>query len=144
MIDSSVLDAMPAASYLVNIGRGKIVDTNALVHALNTGSISGAALDVVDPEPLPADHPLWEAPGAMLTPHNAGDLPGAPSVARRRIRRQRGAISTRRSLDESHRQERGLLMSLMDTPLTLPSGEVVSLAAIVTEPTLVVLTRYYG
>lgn len=75
MIDSSVLDAMPSASYLVNIGRGKIVDTNALVHALNTGSISGAALDVVDPEPLPADHPLWEAPGAMLTPHNAGDFP---------------------------------------------------------------------
>lgn len=75
MIDGSVLDAMPATSYLVNIGRGKIVDTNALVHALNTGSISGAALDVVDPEPLPENHPLWEAPGVVLTPHNAGDYP---------------------------------------------------------------------
>ena len=73
LIGASVFDAMPVSSYLVNIGRGKIVDTDALVEALTTGSIAGAAIDVVDPEPLPADHPLWDAPGIVLSPHNAGD-----------------------------------------------------------------------
>lgn len=75
LVDEAFLDAMPSSAYLINIGRGKIVDTSALVNALHAGSIAGAAIDVVDPEPLPADHPIWDAPGLMLTPHHAGDYP---------------------------------------------------------------------
>ena len=53
----------------MNTARGPIVDTDALVRALNEGTIGGAALDVTDPEPLPADHPLLEAPNLIVVPH---------------------------------------------------------------------------
>ncbi|ODA83300.1 hypothetical protein RJ55_01813 [Drechmeria coniospora] len=56
-------------TFLCNISRGPIVDTGALVDALNAGTISGAALDVTDPEPLPKPHPLWQAPNVFITPH---------------------------------------------------------------------------
>ncbi|KYK57859.1 hypothetical protein DCS_04872 [Drechmeria coniospora] len=56
-------------TFLCNISRGPIVDTGALVDALNAGTISGAALDVTDPEPLPKPHPLWKAPNVFITPH---------------------------------------------------------------------------
>jgi phosphoglycerate dehydrogenase-like enzyme len=55
-----------------NIGRGTTVDQDALVSALDTGHLAGAYLDVTDPEPLPADHPLWSAPNCYITPHTAG------------------------------------------------------------------------
>jgi phosphoglycerate dehydrogenase-like enzyme len=57
---------------LVNVSRGGIVDTGALVEALRGGAIAGAGLDVTDPEPLPAGHPLWSAPNLMISPHVAG------------------------------------------------------------------------
>lgn len=57
---------------LVNISRGGIVDTQALVEALQSGAIAGAGLDVTDPEPLPAGHPLWAAPSLLISPHVAG------------------------------------------------------------------------
>lgn len=57
------------ACYLVNIARGKILDTPALVAALNDGTLAGAALDVTDPEPLPKDDPLWDAKNCVVTPH---------------------------------------------------------------------------
>ena len=57
---------------VLNVGRGTAVDTDALSDALYAGKIAGAALDVTDPEPLPADHPLWNAPGALITPHVSG------------------------------------------------------------------------
>ena len=57
---------------LINVGRGTTVDSDALVEALRSGKIFGAGLDVTDPEPLPADHPLWGEPGAIITPHNSG------------------------------------------------------------------------
>lgn len=57
---------------VLNVGRGTAVDTDALSDALYAGRIAGAALDVTDPEPLPADHPLWDAPGAVITPHISG------------------------------------------------------------------------
>lgn len=57
---------------VLNVGRGTAVDTDALSDALYAGRIAGAALDVTDPEPLPADHPLWDAPGAVITPHVSG------------------------------------------------------------------------
>lgn len=57
---------------VINVGRGSAIDTDALSDALYEGRIAGAALDVTDPEPLPADHPLWDAPGAFITPHTSG------------------------------------------------------------------------
>ncbi|NML46182.1 D-2-hydroxyacid dehydrogenase [Ramlibacter sp. G-1-2-2] len=57
---------------VVNVGRGATVDTDALVGALHSGHIAGAGLDVTDPEPLPDGHPLWTAPGALITPHIGG------------------------------------------------------------------------
>lgn len=56
-------------AFVVNIARGPIVDQDALIEALEDGVIRGAALDVTDPEPLPADHPLWDAKNCAITPH---------------------------------------------------------------------------
>jgi phosphoglycerate dehydrogenase-like enzyme len=58
-------------AWLVNVARGSLVDTDALVAALAAGEIAGAALDVTDPEPLPDGHPLWTEPRALITPHLA-------------------------------------------------------------------------
>lgn len=57
---------------VLNVGRGTAIDTDALSDALYAGKIAGAALDVTDPEPLPADHPIWDAPNAIITPHISG------------------------------------------------------------------------
>lgn len=57
---------------VLNVGRGSAIDTDALCDALYAGRIAGAALDVTDPEPLPASHPLWDAPNAVITPHISG------------------------------------------------------------------------
>lgn len=69
LIGADELDAMKDSAWLVNVARGGLVDTDALVAALQDGRIGGAALDVTDPEPLPDDHPLWEL--AVVTPHVA-------------------------------------------------------------------------
>ena len=74
------LEAMREGALYVNGGRGATTDTAALVEALRSGRIR-AVLDVVDPEPLPGDHPLWTAPGVMISPHSAGDTPGADRAA---------------------------------------------------------------
>jgi phosphoglycerate dehydrogenase-like enzyme len=71
IIDASALDAMASHAVLVNLGRGGHVDTDALVQALEQGSIGGAGLDVTDPEPLPAGHPLWSLANCIITPHIA-------------------------------------------------------------------------
>jgi glyoxylate reductase len=60
---------MQPTAYLVNTARGGIVDQDALAAALHAGTIAGAALDVTDPEPLPPDHPLLEAPNLIVLPH---------------------------------------------------------------------------
>ena len=65
---------MRRGTLLVNAARGGVIDTDALVQALETRHIR-AALDVTDPEPLPSNHPLWRAPGLLLTPHIAGSTP---------------------------------------------------------------------
>lgn len=72
LIDAQFLPAMKNGSLLVNVGRGPIVDTEALLVELQSDRLH-AALDVTDPEPLPADHPLWSAPNCIITPHMAGD-----------------------------------------------------------------------
>lgn len=69
LIDAAALARMKPTAILVNTARGPIVDTDALVAALHAGTIAGAALDVTDPEPLPADHPLLSAPNALVVPH---------------------------------------------------------------------------
>lgn len=64
-------DRMKRSAYIVNVARGGLVDTHALVAALDAGTIAGAGLDVTDPEPLPDGHPLWSSPNAIITPHSA-------------------------------------------------------------------------
>jgi phosphoglycerate dehydrogenase-like enzyme len=71
MIGARELALLPDGALLVNVARGKLVDTDALVAALATGRIR-AALDVTEPEPLPPDHPLWRQPGALISPHVGG------------------------------------------------------------------------
>ncbi|MCU1354449.1 MAG: hydroxyacid dehydrogenase [Acidimicrobiales bacterium] len=71
VIGAAELALMDSNAWLVNVARGVHVDTDALVAALDAGAIGGAALDVTDPEPLPADHPLWHNPRCVITPHTA-------------------------------------------------------------------------
>jgi len=71
LIGTAELAAMERDAWLVNVARGALVDTGALLHALRSGQIGGAALDVTDPEPLPAGHPLWDLPNCLITPHTA-------------------------------------------------------------------------
>jgi phosphoglycerate dehydrogenase-like enzyme len=75
LVDADALRSMRPDAVLVNIARGKVVDTDALVSALRNNRIRGAALDVTDPEPLPEDHPLWGLGSVTITPHNAGHTP---------------------------------------------------------------------
>ncbi|MFC6863969.1 D-2-hydroxyacid dehydrogenase [Halomicroarcula sp. GCM10025817] len=75
LVDEEAFKTLPPHAYLVNVGRGPIVDTDALVSAIRSNSIAGAGLDVTDPEPLPADHPLWSFENVTITPHNAGHSP---------------------------------------------------------------------
>jgi phosphoglycerate dehydrogenase-like enzyme len=75
MVDAGFLGSMRDGALLVNAARGPVVDTAALTTELATGRI-GAALDVTDPEPLPAGHPLWAMPNVLLTPHTAGSVAG--------------------------------------------------------------------
>jgi glyoxylate reductase len=69
LIGDGALERMKPSAYLVNTARGPIVDTDALARALHAGHIAGAALDVTDPEPLPGDHPLLDAPNLLVLPH---------------------------------------------------------------------------
>lgn len=78
VLDAHKLQLLPKRAYLVNVGRGTTVDESALVDALNSGSIAGAALDVTAVEPLPADSPLWDAKNIVITPHAAGGRPVNP------------------------------------------------------------------
>ena len=80
MVDKAALEAMPDTAFLVNVARGMLVNTDDLVDALRNNTIAGAALDVTDPEPLPAGHPLWDLPNALITPHVAN--PNVENVRR--------------------------------------------------------------
>lgn len=81
LIGRTVLDALPDHALVINVARGAVVDKTALLAALLEGRIGGAALDVTDPEPLPADDPLWRAPNLIITPHVAGN--GSAAVDQR-------------------------------------------------------------
>ena len=67
--------ALPDHAIFLNVGRGATVDQVALREVLEAGSLGSAAIDVTDPEPLPADSPLWDAPRLLITPHGAGGRP---------------------------------------------------------------------
>ncbi|WP_227356670.1 D-2-hydroxyacid dehydrogenase [Haladaptatus salinisoli] len=75
LVGESEFATMPTDAVLVNTARGPIVDTDALVSALRSNKIRGAALDVTDPEPLPEDHPLWNLENCLITPHTGGHTP---------------------------------------------------------------------
>jgi phosphoglycerate dehydrogenase-like enzyme len=76
ILDAAHLARLQRHAHVVNIGRGTLVDTDALLTALEGGRLGGAALDVVDPEPLPAGHPLWDRDDVVITPH-VGTAPDA-------------------------------------------------------------------
>ncbi len=87
LVDATFLAGMPDGAVLVNVARGRIVDTTALVAELQAERLR-AFLDVTEPEPLPADHPLWTAPGVLITPHVGGGTPGWADRAYRLVRDQ--------------------------------------------------------
>ena len=76
MLDARRLSLLPDGALVVNAGRGRTIETEALVGELQAGRLR-AALDVTDPEPLPPDHPLWDLPNVLISPHMAGDSPGS-------------------------------------------------------------------
>lgn len=75
ILDARLLSLLPPTARFVNVGRGATVDEAALVDALRSGRLAGAALDVMETEPLPEDSPLWDVPNLILTPHVAGGRP---------------------------------------------------------------------
>ncbi len=80
MVDADFLAAMPDDALLINVARGKIVDTDALLAELTSGRLR-AGLDVMEPEPLPEGHPLWSAPNVIITPHAAGHIKASSARA---------------------------------------------------------------
>jgi phosphoglycerate dehydrogenase-like enzyme len=84
LVGAAQLAAMRDGAWLVNVARGSLVDTDALVRALAEGRLGGAALDVTDPEPLPDGHPLWDEPRALISPHAANP----PSAQDRHLARR--------------------------------------------------------
>ena len=91
LIDAAALAAMPAGAWIINVARGPLVDSEALVETLSEGGIGGAALDVTDPEPLPDGHPLWSFDNVVVTPHVANTwdmaLPELAALVGRNVRR---------------------------------------------------------
>lgn len=85
LVGRAELAAMRPHAWLVNVARGALVDTDALVEALTAGRIGGAALDVTDPEPLPPGHPLWSSERCLITPHVANTPEMAVPVLSRRV-----------------------------------------------------------
>ncbi len=98
LFNAQRLSLMKDGSLLVNVARGPIVDTDALVKELNSGRIT-AALDVTDPEPLPSDHPLWKAKGVLISPHVGGNTSAFEKRARRLIESQLQLLAEGKSLN---------------------------------------------
>ena len=80
LLNSRRLALLKPSAVLINVGRGDLIDTDALTAALSEGKLYGAALDVTDPEPLPPEHPLWDLPNAVITPHITGGTFGHSTI----------------------------------------------------------------
>jgi phosphoglycerate dehydrogenase-like enzyme len=91
LVDRKFLAAMPDGALLVNVARGQVADTEALLAETSSGRLR-AALDVTDPEPLPADHPLWTTPGVLITPHVGGASSAMFPRMVRLVRKQIGLL----------------------------------------------------
>lgn len=91
LVDARFLAAMPDGALLVNVARGPVADTEALLRETSSGRLR-AALDVTDPEPLPRDHPLWTVPGVLITPHVGGASSAMLPRVARLIRKQIGLL----------------------------------------------------
>jgi len=98
LFNAKRLGIMKNGSLLVNVARGPIVETDALVKELNSGRIT-AALDVTDPEPLPSDHPLWQAKGVLISPHVGGNTSAFEKRAKKLIESQLQLLSEGKSLN---------------------------------------------
>jgi phosphoglycerate dehydrogenase-like enzyme len=98
LFDAKRLSIMKDGALLVNVARGPIIETDALVKGLNSGRIT-AALDVTDPEPLPKDHPLWRAKGVLISPHVGGNTTAFESRARRLIESQLNLLAEGKPLN---------------------------------------------
>jgi phosphoglycerate dehydrogenase-like enzyme len=93
LVDGRFLAAMADGALLVNVARGPVADTEALLRETSTGRLR-AALDVTDPEPLPQDHPLWTVPGVLITPHVGGATSAMLPRVARLIRKQIGLLQS--------------------------------------------------
>jgi phosphoglycerate dehydrogenase-like enzyme len=98
LVDASLLARLPDGALVVNVARGPVVDTDALVAECGSGRLR-AALDVTDPEPLPQDHPLWTTAGVLITPHVGGATTAMAPRAVALLRRQIEALRDGRPLD---------------------------------------------
>jgi phosphoglycerate dehydrogenase-like enzyme len=92
LIGQDVLGALPDGALVVNVGRGSVVDTDALTKEVLSGRLQ-CALDVVDPEPLPEDHPLWSTPNALITPHIGGNASAFQPRILKLLRQQLEALA---------------------------------------------------
>ncbi len=99
LFDRAMFARMKTTAWLVNVARGGLIDTDALVEALRAGTIGGAALDVTDPEPLPEDHPLWEMEDAIVTCHVANTLDMSLPQLRALVCRNIGRFVSREPLE---------------------------------------------
>ena len=98
LFNAKRLSLMKDGALLVNVARGPIVDTDALVKELNSGRIT-AAVDVTDPEPLPSDHPLWRAKGVLISPHVGGNTTAFEKRARKLIESQLNLLAEGKPLN---------------------------------------------
>lgn len=85
LFDSPALSRMRADSYLINVARGEVVDQEAILAALRNNQLAGYATDVTYPEPLPADHPMWQEPKILITPHTADTMPIVKKLFAKRL-----------------------------------------------------------
>ncbi|WP_028057231.1 D-isomer specific 2-hydroxyacid dehydrogenase family protein [Candidatus Solirubrobacter pratensis] len=107
LVGAHELAAMREHSWIVNIARGSLIDTDALVDALRERRIGGAALDVTDPEPLPDGHPLWTLPNALITPHIANPEAALTRQLARRVRENVERLASGEALIAQVDAERG-------------------------------------
>ena len=98
LVDAAFLSSLSDGALVVNVSRGAVVDTTALLAELESGRLR-AALDVTDPEPLPPDHPLWRAPNVLISPHVGGDTTAFLPRAWALLQRQLDAFAAGRPLD---------------------------------------------